>query len=44
MRTIEQIESDLDAREPQRESWAIELGIAVVVSMIAAFIGSALWY
>lgn len=44
MRTIDQIENELDAREPQRDSWAIELGIAVVVSMIAAVIGSALWH
>lgn len=36
MRTIEQIEDDLDAAEPQPDSWAIELGILLAAAMIAA--------
>ena len=44
MRTIDQIENELDASEPQADSWAIELGIAVVVSMIAAVMGTAIWH
>ena len=38
MRTIEQIESDLDATDAQHESWAIELGILLAAAMILAMV------
>lgn len=38
MRTIDQIEDDLDAAEPQCDSWAIEFGILLAFAMIAAMV------
>ena len=38
MRTIEQVESDLDATDAQPDSWAIELAIGVALVLAALFV------
>ena len=36
MRNINDLENDLNARDPQPQSWLIEVGILLAAAMIAA--------
>lgn len=38
MRTIDQIENELDACDPQSDSWGIEIAIGVAFVLAACFV------